>query len=81
MSGSSGTTKFLPVEPPAAGIIPQLSFSLATWMAGCAVREKFGTELLLHNHTIAVLQNKVHDDTLIVTSTFILPLSRLKYEL
>ena len=37
LTGSSGTTKCLPVEPPAAGIIPQLSFSLATWMAGCAV--------------------------------------------
>ena len=34
LTGSSGTSKCLPVEPPAAGIIPQLSFSLATWMAG-----------------------------------------------
>ena len=37
LTGSSGTSKCLPVEPPAAGIIPQLSFSLATWMAGCKV--------------------------------------------
>jgi len=40
LTGSSGTSKCLPVEPPAAGIIPQLSFSLATWMAGC-IHNKF----------------------------------------
>lgn len=37
LTGSSGTSKCLPVEPPAAGIIPQLSFSLATCMAGCTL--------------------------------------------
>ena len=29
-----------PVEPAAAGLIPPLSFSLATWMAGCVVIPK-----------------------------------------
>ena len=35
LGGSRGASKCLPVEPAAAGLIPQLSFSLATWMAGC----------------------------------------------